>query len=100
MLHQLLGAYFGQDVFFEFETLPQARRAAVSGFGLDDQKQIATEWWNWNQAIGSSSLLREHLDAYGVELDFESDADARQFMNEIYDALIIEIRKVDGRWKP
>jgi hypothetical protein len=100
MLHQLLGAYFCQDVFVEFETLAQARRAAVIGFDLGDQKRIATEWWDWNRAVGASSLLCEHLDAYGVELDFESDAEARQFMNEIYDALIVEIRKTDSGWKP
>jgi len=99
-LSQLLGAYFGQDVFFEFETLPQARKAAVAGFDIDDQKRAATEWLDWNSAIGSTERIRAHLDAYGVELDFESELEARQFMNAIYDELIVSIRSHEGNWKP
>jgi hypothetical protein len=100
MLYQLLGSYFGQDVFFEFETLPEARRAAVAGIGVDDQKRIAKEWWDWNREVGATEHIRATLDAYGMELDFETEAEARRFMNEIYEALVVEIRKSDSGWKP
>lgn len=100
MLYQLLGAYFGQDVFFEFETLPEARQAAVGGFDLVDKKKLATEWWNWSSTISAAGDVRAYLNACGVELDFESEQEARQFMNDIYDALIVGIRQVEKGWKP
>jgi len=95
-----LGAYFGQDVFFEFGSLAEARRAAVAGFDLADRQSAVMEWIDWNKSIGATNDIRAHLDAYGVDLDFESEAEARHFMNDIYDELILTIRKQDSGWKP
>jgi len=99
-LSQLLGAYFGQDVFHEFDTLPSARRAAVAGYDLDGRKQVVREWVGWNRQVGAGASIRAALDAYGVELDFDSEAEARNVMNDLYDALVVDIRKHDDGWRP
>jgi len=99
-LHRLLVRYFGPTVFHEFETLPEARRAAVAGFDMESLKHAATEWWAWNQEVGWKQDLPYCLDAYGVELDFGTDLEARKFMNQVYDDLIVAIRKHDNGWKP
>ena len=96
----MLREYFGEGVFYRFETLPDARKAAVSAYDLGGQKLSATEWWDWNKTVGATGRMREHLDVYGVDLDFSSEAEARQFMNEIYDELIVAIRIYEGDWKP
>ena len=98
-LLQLLQSYFGLGVFHKFETLPQAQRAAVSGKDLEDQKQLIREWVDWNTSVGVRANLRDYLDAYGVDLDFESEAETRQFMNSIYDELIVAIRQREPGWK-
>jgi hypothetical protein len=86
-------------VFHRFETLPEAKRAAVSGYDLDSQKRMVREWVDWNMSVGARTNLPDYLDAYGVDLDFESDAEARQFMNSVYDELIVAIRQHEPGWK-
>ena len=87
-LLSLLQSYFGLGVFHRFDTLPEAKRAAVSAHDVSTQKRLVGEWTDWNTSVGARANLPDYLDAYGVDLDFESDAEARQFMNEIYDELI------------
>lgn len=99
MLRQMLGAYFGREMFYEFETLTEAVDASVAGFDLVGQKQIATEWWDWVVTVGATEEVRAHLDSYGVELDFNSEAEARKFTKQVYDALIIAIRRQENGWK-
>jgi hypothetical protein len=98
-LLRFLQSYFGLGVFHRFETLPEAKRAAVYGQGLEGQKQLVREWVDWNTSVGARANLPDYLDAYGVDLDFESDAEARQFMNSIYDELIAAIRQREPGWK-
>jgi len=66
---------------------------------LDNQKRLVREWIDWNFAVGAQSNLPDYLEAYGVNLDFKSDLEARQFMNSIYEELIVEIRRREPGWK-
>ena len=72
----------------------------MTGLDADNLKCVATEWWDWNREVGWKQDLCLTLDAYGMELDFHTDVEARKFMNQIYDDLIVEIRKFDSGWKP
>jgi hypothetical protein len=92
--------FFGFGVFHRFDTLVAARAAAVSSLDVGRKKQMASEWWDWNSCFGTRQNLPEYLDAYGVDLDFGTDDEVRQFMNEIYDELVVAIRQQEAGWKP
>jgi len=98
-LSQLLSIYFGPASLHKFETLPSARRAAVAGYELAGRKQVVREWIDWNRQVGAGEGITAALDAYGVELKFDTEAAARTFMGDLYDALIVDIRKHDDGWR-
>ena len=95
-----LGEFFGSGIFRNFDNLTEAKAAAVSSRSFQEQKQLAREWWEWNLTFGRRSAWVDYLDAYGVDVHFDSEAETRAFMNDLYDQLIVEIRKVEEGWKP
>jgi hypothetical protein len=99
-LCQFLERSFGNGVLRKFKTLTDARIAAVCSVELIEQKQMTSQWWDWNQCFGVRSSLVEFLDGCRVDLDFASDVEARGFMNGIYDELIVAIRRHERGWKP
>ena len=101
-LWQFLGSYLHQD-WPEIHGTPQAAiELAIRDYPLEARQQVATEWWDWNVREGSSfdprPAIREGL---GVNIEFETSMEARQFMNRVYDWVIVSIRREAGRdWKP
>ena len=74
---------------------------AIGDFSLKERKRVAQEWWDWNSRIGSRSDPRRPInEGLGVNVHFETPLAARQFMNLIYDKVIVSIRAEDKGWKP
>ncbi len=96
----LLTAHFGQNFWMKYDSLDSARKAALSELDHASRKQVATEWWDWNARAGAVHDIRTPLAHLGVEPPFDTAADARKFMNQLYDALIVAIRATAPGWKP
>jgi hypothetical protein len=86
-LYNLLPCFFGQDVFYEFDTLPNAIAAAAANSDPRGNRQVLNELTDWWQTVGHTPEIRSALDAYGVELDFESDDEAREFVRTLETAI-------------
>lgn len=99
-LAELLSTYFGERFWMQFSAYGAARQAAVESLSHRERKQVATEWWRWNASAGAVNDVRAPIAHLGVEPPFDSPLEARKFMNEIYDALIVAIRSKEDGWKP
>jgi hypothetical protein len=58
-----------------------------------------SQWAAVEHAIADYDLLGLK-DGLGVNVRFDSEADARIFMNEIYERVIVQIRQTDKYWRP
>lgn len=99
-LDQFLGGYCHQDFEHEYGSVEKAIDAAVLGHNREARQQVAREWWDWNRATAADYDVREKVAALGVDVWFETSHDARQFMNMVYDKLIVAIRKDQPGWRP
>jgi hypothetical protein len=99
-LEALLCRHFGEHFWMEYDSFDAARKASVDGLDHTSRKQVAAEWWDWNALAGAVDDIRTPLAHLGVEPPFETAADARKFMNQLYDALIVAIRAKAPGWKP
>ncbi len=102
LLQDFLVDTFHTDWLEQFATPMIAIDKAVAQIPIDLRVQICREWWSWNAVLGwKFNVQRFVVDGLGVNMDFDSDAEARVFMNKLYDALIVSIRGVLGKgWKP
>ncbi len=74
---------------------------AIADYDLTGLKAVASDWWKWNASRSWRGNLRATVnDGLSVNLRFDSDLDARQFMNEVYDRVIVQIRREDKYWRP
>lgn|SRR5690348_15411120 len=99
-LAALLSRHFGERFWMEYDSFESARTASVSGLDHESRKQVADEWWDWNRNAGAVDDIRMPLAYLGVESPFDTAADARKFMNQLFDALIEAIRTTAPGWKP
>jgi hypothetical protein len=95
-----LGSHFGQHFWMKYDSFESARKALVDALDHPGRKQVATEWRDWNARAGAVDDIRKALAHLGVEPPFDTAADARKFMNQVYDALIVAIRAKAPGWKP
>jgi len=84
----------------EYDSFETARKASVDELDHKNRKQVAAEWWDWNASAGAVHDIRMPLAVLGVEPPFDTAADARKFMNQLYDALIVAIRATAPGWRP
>ncbi|ODT01147.1 MAG: hypothetical protein ABS49_02570 [Erythrobacter sp. SCN 62-14] len=100
-LKNFLECYLHQDWPVDDGTLENAVDRAVVETPLSALKSVASEWWQWNSSAGSAPDPRRQInDGLGVNVHFQTPFDARQFMNLVYDKLIVAIRKDEKGWKP
>jgi CdiI immunity protein len=101
-LYQFLGAYCHQDWPEEYGSPESAVDAAVSDYTLQMRQKALKEWREWNSTQGSDFDPRAAVnDGFGVCVYFKEPTDARQFMNMVYDKLIVSVRKETTQdWKP
>ncbi|HEY5721583.1 MAG TPA: hypothetical protein VIT45_04605 [Allosphingosinicella sp.] len=79
-----------------------AFKQALDGCSLELRQAAAREWWSWNATHGWKRDAPGFLtDGFGMNEDFADDVDARQFMNTVYDRLIVSVRSQAGTdWRP
>lgn len=100
-LYKFLGAYLHQDWPEDSGTPEAAVDLAIAEHSLEERQAVARQWWNWNAIEGSKADPRPAInDGLGIEVWFETPLEARQFMNAVYDKIIVSIRKEVKDWKP
>jgi hypothetical protein len=100
-LTNLLAVHFNQDFDVLYGSPEGAIAAAAQDVTLAYRKSILREWRDWQIEEGASDDLRSSLERMGVDLLFDKAADARLFMNILYDRLIEGVRAEVGKdWKP
>jgi hypothetical protein len=75
---------------------------SIAGWPLESLQAAAREWWDWNSTRAwNPDGLDILFDSVGIDLDFAEELDARQFMNAVYDRLIVSVRAMAGKdWRP
>lgn len=101
-LYQFLAGYCHQD-WSDFHGTPEgAIDAAIADYSLERQRTVLREWRDWNVAEGSHHDPRAAVnEGLGVNVMFYEPVDARDFMNMVYDKLIVSVRsETEAKWKP
>ncbi|MEO0907975.1 MAG: contact-dependent growth inhibition system immunity protein [Pseudomonadota bacterium] len=100
-LQQFIACYLHQTWPDISGTPDAAIDEAVAGASHELRKIIAQEWWRWNATAGAKDDPRRSIqDGLGACVRFENPLDARQFMNSVYDKLIVAVRAQEKGWKP
>jgi hypothetical protein len=97
-----MSCYLHQDWPDDHGSPDKAIDAAIDENPLDFRQEVARQWWNWNATEGAQYDPRSAInDGLGVEVIFENPDEARQFMNAVYDKLVVSIRRETGEfWNP
>ena len=100
-LKAFLQGYLHEDWPVDDRTPENAVDRAITETPTNQLKLVTSEWWDWNvRSARAPSLERQITEGLGVNVNFKSSAEAREFMNALYDKLIIAIRKEEKGWKP
>ena len=100
MLYQFLG-YCHED-WPEFHGTPEgAVEAAIAEYPLKMRQEVLRQWRDWNVSVGIKDDVRKLVNTgLGVKVFFEQPIDGRNFMNMVYEKLIVSVRAETGRdWK-
>jgi hypothetical protein len=92
-LFQFLAGYLHQD-WPELSGAPdKAVDQAIADWDLAGRQRVLTEWRDWNNARGCRADVAAHVnEGLGVEVYFASELAARQFMNMVYEKLVVSVR--------
>lgn len=102
LLSNLFAGYLHEN-YRAFHGSPEgAIDAAISELPLDYRQAILKEWRDWNTRRGWQEDVHNFMwYGFGVYYTFDSAAEARQFMNMVYEKLITSVRaETEKRWKP
>lgn len=93
MLASLLACHFNQDYRVLYGSLDGAFTAAACNGSLEHRRAVLKEWRDWNATVGAVHNVRPLLnDGFGVDLFFKEAIDARNFMNRVYDELLVGVK--------
>lgn len=93
LLANLLVCHFNEDFDILYGSLDAAFAAAVSDGSVEHRRAVLKEWRDWNTTVGAVNDVRPLLDdGFGVALFFKEAIDARNFMNRIYDELLVGVK--------
>jgi hypothetical protein len=74
-------------------SLEGAFAAAARDGSLEHRRAILKEWWDWNASAGAVDDIRPLFeDGLAVDLFFDEAIDARNFMNRLYDELLVRVK--------
>ena len=101
-LCQFLGGHLHQDWPIHSGSPEKAVEHALAEWDLAGRRSVLVEWRDWNQIRGCRPDVTTSMnDELGVDVFFETDLEARQFMNMVYDKLITSVRAETSKdWKP
>ena len=93
LLANLMTAHFNEDYAILFGSLDGSFAAATRDGSLEYRRAVVKEWRDWNATEGPVSDIRPFLkDGFSVALFFRSSIEARNFMNRLYDELLIGVK--------
>ena len=101
-LCRFLGGYLHEDWPEMYGSISNAVDVGVREWHLAGRQAVLREWRDWNSSVGWTNEVVAFLqDGIGVNVHFNSDVEARQLMNAVYDKLIVSVRRETSReWKP
>jgi len=83
-----MACHFNQD-----GSLEGAFAAAARDGSLEHRRAILKEWRDWNASAGAVDDIRPLLeDGFAVDLCFKEAIGARNFMNRVYDELLVRVK--------
>ena len=92
-LRQVLCCNFDEDWDRLYGSPAGAVDAAIADYPLPVRQQALKEWRDWNADKGAQYDPRDAVnDGLGVNVLFNKPEEARQFMNLVYDKLIVSVR--------
>ena len=101
-LYEFLAGYCHEDWPEIYGSPEAAVDAAIADYLLPMRQQVLKEWRDWNSTRGAEYDLRSAVnDGFGVNIYFKEPSAARQFMNMVYDKLIVSVRNETSKdWNP
>jgi hypothetical protein len=96
-LTNLMACYFNQDFDILYGSLQGAIDAATSEGAFEHRRTLLKEWRDWNVTEGVVDEVRPFLyQGFWIDVVFVSAIDARTFMNQIYDGLLLSVKAGTG----
>ncbi|WP_114955150.1 hypothetical protein [Sphingosinicella terrae] len=93
-LQQFLSCYFREDWVEEHGSSGAALERAVADWDLAGRRLVLREIRDWNARRGWKRDMRASLNfGLGVNLHFATEEQARNFMNDVYDRVIVSVRR-------
>lgn len=89
LLSNMMVCHFNEDFNVLYGSLDGAIAAAAVAGSVQHRRTILEEWREWNATEGAGVDIRRPLaDGFAVAVHFKKPADARTFMNRVYEALL------------
>ena len=93
LLTNLIVCHFNEDFVILYGSLDAALAAAGRAGSLEHRQAVLNEWRGWNATVGAVNDIRPLLeDGFAIRGLFDEAIGARNFMNRIYDELIVGVR--------
>lgn len=100
-LVNLLTCNFNEDFGVLYGSLEGAVDNAAREGPTTYRQAVLREWRDWQRIEGAADDVRKPLERMGVALHFRKPNDARQFVTELHDRLVEQIRfETSKSWKP
>ena len=102
-LRDFLCGLFHEDTRAIYGSDEAALDEGIEERPVEQLKTLLVEWRGWMDRIGwkDGEVVRALQDGLGVNRVFRDGEAARNFMNNIYDRMIVAVRERTGsRWKP
>ena len=101
-LQRLLQSCFDEEALKRHGSADAAMDRAIGDWPLKALQDATREWWDFNATRSwKSGGLDIVSEGFGVGRDFPKPTDARRYMNQVYDKLIVAIRAQAGKdWRP
>jgi hypothetical protein len=98
-LSGLFGGCLHQDAVADHGSYEAAIKDQLSLRSVPELQALARQWWHWNATAGAVDDVGPLLNHLGMA-DGLTAAEARKFMNQVYDLLIVAIRRECPGWRP
>ncbi len=94
LLSNMMVCHFNEDLNVLYGSFEGAVAAAARDGSLEHRQTILKEWRDWNATEGAVHDIRRPLvDGFSVAVYFKKPADARDFMNRVYEALLARVKE-------
>jgi hypothetical protein len=93
LLSNMIVCHFNEDFNLLYGSLEGAIAAAATDGSLEHRRAILKEWREWNATQRAADDIRRPLaDGFSVAVHFKKPADARVFMDGVYETLLAGVK--------